>query len=56
MKGAETMATVAMKSAMNPKHPDDFAGCIDPLPRTRLVSAPVFFAGLEQPRGSLPGF
>ena len=50
------MATVTMQSAMNPKHHDNFAGCIDSLPRTHLVAAPVFFAGSWLYRGSPPGF
>ncbi len=49
------MATVTMQSAMNPKHPDNFAGCIDSLPRTRLVTAPVFCAGFAKYPGSPPG-
>jgi hypothetical protein len=50
------MATVTMQSAMNPKHPDNFAGCSDSLPCTRLVTAPAIFAGSEPCRGSPPGF
>lgn len=50
------MATVTMQSAMNPKHHDNFAGCIEPLPSTRLVTAPVVSAGSnEWYRGGLPG-
>ncbi|MBN1206440.1 MAG: hypothetical protein JXB05_16240 [Myxococcaceae bacterium] len=49
------MATVTMQSAMNPKHHDNFAGCIDSLPRTRLVAAPVFSAGPAKYPGSPPG-
>jgi hypothetical protein len=56
LKGAVTMATVTMQSAMNPKHTDNFAGCIDSLPRTGLVAAPVFSAGLKWYRDRLPGF
>jgi|GEM_PF-3430518 hypothetical protein len=50
------MATVTKQSAMNPKHTDNFAGCIDSLPCTGLVAAPVFSAGLEWYRDRLPGF
>ncbi len=50
------MATVTMQSAMNPKHLDHFAGCIDSLPCIRLVTAPVFSARFEWYRGRPPGF
>lgn len=50
------MTTVTLKSAMNPKHTDNFAGCIDSLPRPSLVTAPVFFAGSQWYRNRLPGF
>ncbi|WP_224241683.1 hypothetical protein [Hyalangium gracile] len=56
LKGAVTMATVTMQSAMNPKHTDDFAGRIDSLPCPSLVTAPVLSAGFEWYRGRLPGF
>ena len=56
VKGAVTMATVTMQSAMNPKHLDHFAGCIDSLPCIRLVTAPVFSARFEWYRGRPPGF
>jgi hypothetical protein len=56
LKGAVTMATVTMQSPMNPKHTENFAGCIDSLPRTHLVAAPVFSAGPWLYRGSPPGF
>jgi hypothetical protein len=56
LKGAVTMATVTMRSAMNPKHHDNFAGCIDPLPSRRLVTAPISSAGLKWYRDRLPGF
>lgn len=50
------MATVTMQSAMNPKHStEDFAGCIDPLPSRRLVTAPVFSAGYSWGPGRPPG-
>lgn len=50
------MATVTKQSAMNPKHTDNFAGCIDSLPSTRLVAAPVVSSGPWLYRGSPPGF
>lgn len=50
------MATATMQSAMNPKHTDHFAGCIDSLPRPGLVTAPVFCAGFKWYRPRLPGF
>ncbi|QRK10941.1 hypothetical protein JQX13_13245 [Archangium violaceum] len=50
------MTTVAMQSAMNPKHTEKFAGCIDSLPRTHVVAAPVFRARRWQYRGRPPGF
>ena len=50
------MATVTMQSAMNPKHTDNFAGCIGSLPRHSLVAAPVFSAGFEWYRDRQPGF
>jgi len=56
MKGAVTMTTVAKQSAMNPKHTENFAGCIDSLPRTHVVAAPVFRVRRWQYRGRPPGF
>ena len=50
------MATATMQSAMNPKHTDNFAGCINSLPRPCLVTAPVFSAGFEWYRDRQPGF
>ncbi|HLL05089.1 MAG TPA: hypothetical protein VK539_31255 [Myxococcaceae bacterium] len=50
------MATVMKQSAMNPKHTENFAGCIDSLLRNHLVAAPVFSAGPWLYRGSPPGF
>jgi hypothetical protein len=56
LKGAVTMATVTMQSAMNPKHStENFAGCIDPLPHRRLVAAPDFSAGYSWCLGRPPG-
>lgn len=49
------MTTLTLQSAMNPKHTDNFAGCIDSLPRLSLVTAPVFSAGYPWYRNTLPG-
>jgi hypothetical protein len=50
------MATVTMQSAMNPKHnTENFAGCIDPLPSLRLVTAPDVSAGYSWCHGRPPG-
>ena len=56
LKGAVTMATMTKQSAMNPKHTENFAGCIDSLLRTDLVAAPVFCAGPWPYLCSPPGF
>lgn len=50
------MATVTMQNAMNPKHTDNFAGRIDSLPCTSLVTAPAFSKWFELYRGRPPGF
>ncbi len=50
------MAKMTMQSAMNPKHDtENFAGCIDSLPRLRLVTAPDFSAGYSWCPGRPPG-
>jgi hypothetical protein len=50
------MATVTMQSAMNPKHnTENFAGCINPLPSRRLVTAPIFPDGYSGCLGRPPG-
>ncbi|WP_157232093.1 hypothetical protein [Hyalangium minutum] len=56
LKGAVTMTTVTLQSAMNPKHTDNFAGCIDSLPRPSLVTAPVFSVESQWYWNRLPGF